>query len=293
MKSLTVFTPTYNRAFCLGQVYNSLCRQKSTDFCWLIIDDGSTDNTKQLVDSWINEGKVDITYIYKKNGGMHTAHNAAYNHIKTELNVCIDSDDYMPDDAVHQILEMWSAYGSRNLAGIIGLDAFKDGRIVGSAMPQHISQSKLTDLYQKHGVTGDKKLVIRTEVVNKYPRYPEYENERLVPLGTLYRMIDSDYVFLCTNQVLCIVEYLADGSSNNIFRQYRQSPQGFYYARIVEMKYSKKIYYTFTRAIHLVSSSIFSGKLNVFENNPNVLITVLAFPFGIALNLYLRYKIRK
>ena len=85
MKTLTVFTPSYNRAYTLHKCYESLLRQTSKDFTWLIIDDGSSDNTKELVDSWINENKIEINYIYQENQGMHGAHNTAYKNIKTEL----------------------------------------------------------------------------------------------------------------------------------------------------------------------------------------------------------------
>ncbi|HEY0045902.1 MAG TPA: glycosyltransferase family 2 protein [Flavobacterium sp.] len=293
MKSITVFTPTFNRAFCLHQVYESLCRQTSKDFAWLIIDDGSTDNTNEIVESWISERKIDIKYVYKKNGGMHTAHNTAYDNIDTKLNVCIDSDDFMPDDAIFNILELWEKKGSSTFAGIIGLDAFKDGSIVGTKIPDTITESTLSALYQKHGVSGDKKLVLRTEVVRNYPKYPEFEEERLVPLGILYKMIDEDFKCLCSNNVFCIVEYLPDGSSNNIMRQYRKSPKGFYYARAVEMRYSKSLSFTFTRAMHLISSALFAKRLNIFYQNPNKVVTLLAVPFGLALHCYILYKSSK
>lgn len=100
MKTLTVFTPTYNRAHTLGRTYESLLRQTDQDFEWLVIDDGSTDNTRRLVQGWIAEDKIPIRYIHKENGGLYTGYNTAYANIETELCVCIDSDDYMPDDAV-------------------------------------------------------------------------------------------------------------------------------------------------------------------------------------------------
>lgn len=101
MATLTVFTPLYNRINTLKRTYESLKRQTSKDFVWLIIDDGSTDNPYEIIKEWIkiNNG-FEIRYVYKKNGGMHTAHNTAYENIDTELNVCVDSDDYMPDNAV-------------------------------------------------------------------------------------------------------------------------------------------------------------------------------------------------
>ena len=105
---LTIFTPAYNRAYTIHKCYESLKRQSCKDFEWLIIDDGSTDNTKELVKKWIKEtNDFKIRYIYQENQGMHGAHNTAYENIYTELNVCIDSDDYMPNDAVEKIRDAW------------------------------------------------------------------------------------------------------------------------------------------------------------------------------------------
>lgn len=87
------------------------------DFEWLIIDDGSTDNLRQLIERFISENKIPIRYIYQENQGMHGAHNTAYRNITTELNVCVDSDDYMPDDAVEKIVNCWNKQGSDNYAG--------------------------------------------------------------------------------------------------------------------------------------------------------------------------------
>ena len=106
--TLTIFTPAYNRAYTLHLCYESMLRQKNKDFEWLIVDDGSTDNTKELVEKWMKaDNGFNIRYIYKENGGMHTAHNTAYENIDTELNMCIDSDDYLTDDAVEKILSFW------------------------------------------------------------------------------------------------------------------------------------------------------------------------------------------
>lgn len=124
MQTLTVFTPAYNRAHTIGRTYKSLCSQKCKDFVWLIVDDGSTDNTAELVKDWISKDNgFEIQYIYKENGGMHTAHNVAYRNIHTELNTCIDSDDALSENAVEKIINKWNQVKSRGYAGIIALDA--------------------------------------------------------------------------------------------------------------------------------------------------------------------------
>ena len=107
MQTLTVFTPAYNRAHTIGRTYKSLCSQKCKDFVWLIVDDGSTDNTAELVKDWMSKDNgFEIQYIYKENGGMHTAHNVAYRNIHTELNTCIDSDDALSENAVEKIMAL-------------------------------------------------------------------------------------------------------------------------------------------------------------------------------------------
>jgi len=292
MSAITVFTPTFNRAYCLGQLYESLKRQTSGDFVWLIIDDGSKDNTKELVHSWIDENTVKIKYIYQENQGMHSAHNTAYLNMDSELNVCIDSDDYMTDDAVFNILQTWSNGKQPHLAGIIGLDAFKSGELVGTKIPEQVKESTLTDIYQKYHVKGDKKVVLLTSIVKEFPSYPVYKTERLVPLGTLYLMIDQKYKFLCSNDVYCVVEYLPDGSSNNILKQYKKSPRGFAYNRKVKMQFANSFSEKFKNATHLVSSAIFAKDLSLMLQSPDKITTFLAVPTGIALNCFIRYKTR-
>jgi len=291
MKKVTVFTPAYNRVGLLPRLYESLCRQTSDDFLWLIIDDGSTDGTKELAKKWQNENRIEIRYAYKANGGMHSAHNTAYSMIETELNVCIDSDDWMPDDAVENILKKWNSIGDKTkIAGIIGLDADENGKLIGTAIPADLKFGNLVELYQKHKVKGDKKLILRTDIVRKYPPYPEYPGEKLVPLGILYLMIGRDYDFIYSNEIYCIVDYQPDGSSNTIFRQYRQSPKGFAYARILKINYGSSLTEKFKNSVHLVSSAIFAKDWGLLFKTNQTFLMLAAVPFGILLNLYIRLK---
>lgn len=293
-KLITVFTPTYNRAYCLHQLYESLLRQTSTNFEWLIIDDGSTDTTKDLVQGWMDENKISIQYVFQENQGMHGAHNTAYENIKTELNVCIDSDDCMPDNAIELIENKWNkVLNNKNIAGVVGIDIFKDGTIVGKPLPQSITSSTLYNLYYKYKITGDKKLVLRTDVVKKYPKYPIFKGERFVPLGVLYLMIDQDYQLACLNKPICVVEYLADGSSLNIFKQYKNNPRGFRYSRKIELKYYKSTRLKMLKVLHLISSTLFIGDFKFLKNNPKKLVTVFSLPLGILFHLYIVFKSKR
>ena len=187
---------------------------------------------------------------------MHGAHNTAYELIDTELNVCIDSDDYMPEDAVEKIKSFWLKYGSDKVSGMIGLDSNTNHEVIGTRLPENIKSSTLFDLYNKYGVIGDKKLVYRTELTKLYP-YPLFENEKYVGLAYKYYMLDQQYEMLLMNEVLCCVEYLQDGSSLNMFHQYRKNPKGFAFYRKELMKLPfGSLTFKFRQAIHYVSSSL-------------------------------------
>lgn len=162
MVKLTVFTPTYNRADLLVRGYEALKRQTSKDFLWMIVDDGSTDNTQSVVEHWMKETtEFEIRYIKKENGGLHTGYNTAIEHCDTELMVCVDSDDYMPDGAVEKILAFWKKEGSEKYAGIVGLDADLNHRIIGDPLPDQKQVNLIDLLTGKYPiVNGDRKSVV-------------------------------------------------------------------------------------------------------------------------------------
>ena len=289
MATLTVFTPTYNRAYILQRCYESLVRQTSKDFIWLIIDDGSTDNTKSLVDQWIKEkNEFEIRYVYKENGGMHTGHNKAYELIDTKLNVCIDSDDFMPNNAVELIIDFWSKYGSDRYSGIVSLDNDDKGNIIGTKLPDKKS-IKLCDFYDMGG-KGDKNLIYRTDIMRKYPPYPEFQGEKFVPLDYKYLLADQEYDLLILNEPTCTVEYMEDGSSKNMFRQYYKNPRGFSFMRKVHMIYDKKFINKFKNCIHYVSSSFISKNKEFISESPNKLMTIFSIPFGAILYLLIKHN---
>ena len=292
MKTLTVFTPAYNRAHTIVRTYESLVKQTSDDFEWLIIDDGSTDNTKELVEGWISEGKISIIYIHQENQGMHGAHNTAYRNIKTELNTCIDSDDFMPEDAVEKIVSFWHTHKNEKYAGLIGLDVMTDGVLIGSKFPDGMAETTLQGFYAGGG-TGDKKLVYRTDVINSYPDYPLFDGERYVGLAYKYMLIDQDYKLLTLNEPLVVVDYQLDGSSYNMYRQYWRNPKGFSFYRKAEMQCAPTKKRQFMACIHYVASSIIAKNSKYLLESPKKLLTLLATPLGILWYLRIRYKVKQ
>lgn len=288
---ITVFTPAFNRAHTIWRTYQSLCRQTCKDFIWMVIDDGSTDNTAELVLKWKENSEFEIIYIYQQNQGMHGAHNTAYQNITTELNVCIDSDDYMPDDAIELITKFWRKIGSDKYAGIIGLDVDLNQQIIGTEFPNNLKETTLTDFYANGG-KGDKKLVYRTEVIKKYPEYPIFDNEKYVGLAYKYMLIDQNYTLLTINRPLVVVEYQQDGSSNNMLRQYWNNPKGFAFYRKTEMVLAPTLKRRFMSCIHYVSSSIISKNKNFIKESPKKLLTILSILPGFGLFLYIKFKIK-
>ena len=293
MTTLTVFTPAYNRAHTLPRTYESLLAQGCKDFVWLIVDDGSADNTAELVRSWQEKDNgFEIRYIYKENGGMHTAHNTAYENIDTELNTCIDSDDCMAPGAVEKILGKWAQVRDQGYAGIIALDSDLDGNIIGQGFPDGMTETTLMGYYAAGG-TGDKKLIYRTDVINSYPPYPVFEGERYVALAYKYRLIDQDYKLAVLGEVVCNVDYQPDGHSTGMWKEYVRSPKGFAFWRKVCMQYPESKKRLVVDTVHYVAESLVAGEKHFVRESPKRTLTILLLPFGAVVSHYLIRKYQR
>lgn len=293
---LTVFTPTFNRAHTLGRLYNSLKRQSCTEFKWLIIDDGSVDNTAEMTRKWIDEKIIDIEYIYKENGGLHTGYNVAYAHIDTELCVCIDSDDFMPYNAVEIISNEWRNRGSKHYAGMIGLDYnYKGMTPIGGKFPDTLTECFFLDLYTKKIHIGDTKPVMRTELMRDAGPMIGYPDEKhFNPVYSLLKVCDR-YPLLVVNENLCFVDYQeTDSMSANIFGQYVDSPQSFSKLRCLEMQLKRSDFRNRIRVtIHYVATSLIAKNRRFISDSPLSLLTIALLPFGFLLYIYINVKARK
>lgn len=293
MKTLTVFTPTYNRAETLVRTYNSLCNQTCDDFEWLIIDDGSTDGTENIVKPWLSEAPFKVRYIQKENGGLHTGYTIAIANIYTELNICIDSDDYMPDDGVEFIVKVWAerGRGKEGIAGIVGLDYKLDGTPIGGDFVK-TEDAHFYEIAKFH--FGDTKIVCRTDLLKALEPMPVFEGEKNFNPIYYYMQVDKDNKFLIVNKNFCFVDYQENGMSAAIFYQYRNSPRSFAQLRRLAMSLP---YYDLKKnikdSIHYVSCCLFSHQWNMVKSSPKPWLTILVFPLGCLLNLYVRYRTPK
>lgn len=295
MIGLTVFTPTYNRAYCLPNAYEALKRQTCKDFIWLIIDDGSADGTGELVSGWQKEDSgFEIRYVRKENGGLYSGYITAFDHIGTELCVCVDSDDYLTDDAVETILTFWKENGSERYAGITGLDAKTDGEIIGGGFPEDLKTINLVEtMIGTAPVKGaDWKNVVRTELYRA--AIPEkaltdtFRGEKDFNPHYLHVKICEKYDFLALNKVLCVVDYQQDGMTATVIKQYLRSPNSFRITRLQSLSFrDAPLKYRFKTAIHYVSSCILSKKPCISES-PQKALTITAYPFGILLTGFIK-----
>lgn len=321
MKAITIFTPTYNRKHTIVRTYESLCRQSSDDFEWLIIDDGSSDGTREWVESmgekivssgtrfdWMGrliDGEDDnhfvvkterfsIEYVYKPNGGLYTGYNVAYATIQTELCVCVDSDDYMPDDAVEKILKTWQERPiDKEYCGIVGLDFnVVDGKPIGGSFPDSLHECNMME--SPH--SGDTKEVMRTDLMKKVAPMEGFEGEKNFNPWYMVMQVLDRYPMLVINGNLCWVEYQIgkDSMSQGIWRQYWNSPKSYAKHRIMSMTLKHNSFVNKLRlCAHYVSSCMIAKDKNWLKNSPLKLLTILMAPVGVVLMLVVYLKNRK
>lgn len=293
---LTVFTPTYNRAELLSRCYESIKRQTNKNFIWMIIDDGSTDHTKEMVSQWIKDAaEFTIQYFYKENGGLHTAYNEAITHIRTELCVCIDSDDFMPDDAVEKILTFWEKFGSEKYAGLVGLDYDLNGNVIGDPLPEQKTVNLIDLLVGRYPIqNGDRTNVVRTELYKKYAPMKIFPGEKNFNPHYMHLQISKEFDFLVLNENLRYVEYQPTGMSNSMLKQYYNSPNSFAEIRKLYLSFPNTTFkFKLRHSIHLVSSCILAGALTrAVKESPCKLITFLAIPLGAVLAFYVKAKVQ-
>lgn len=224
----TVFTPTYNRAYIISALYKSLCRQDFTDFEWVVVDDGSTDNTEALLSSFIAEGRLDITYIKTANGGKHRAINRGVEVARGELFFIVDSDDYLTDNALQLIDGAEKTLPQSEKAvfcGVCGLRGFSADRLIGTTFKGEMTDCTHIER-RKHGISGDKAEVFYTTVMKKYP-FPVFEGESFLTEAVVWNRMAADGLKLrYFNEIVYICDYLPDGLTANLGEKIRRSPRG-------------------------------------------------------------------
>ncbi len=247
---ITIFTPTYNRINILWKAYESLIKQTKKDFIWLIVDDGSTDKTEEVVQKWKNEKKIEIHYIKQKNSGKHVAHNTAVKNCKTDFMLILDSDDYLSTNAI-EILEKECAIISEmeNISGIIGnrYDS-KSKSVIGTKLPENIKYASGIELYQRYKFRGDTLRLYKTKILKKY-LFPVIKEEKFIYENVVFDKIDKYYKMLVDRNEMYYGEYLEDGYTNNSIKIQMENPKGFLMSINSNAKYAITLKAKITSAV--------------------------------------------
>ena len=278
----TVFTPTFNRKELLEKLYKSLQKQTFKDFEWLIVDDGSTDGTKEKVEEFLSEKKLEIKYYFKENGGKQRAYNFATEKANGELFICLDSDDEYVENGLEIILKYWKKYEKNSdIAGMGYLSTYPNREIIGSSFPEKEMISTQFEIYNKYRVKGDKGLMFRTEIIKKY-KFPVFEDEKFITEAVVYNRICEKYKMVYVNEKIEIKEYQEDGLTAKYNNLLLKNPKGqaLYHNEINSQKLTFKqkilnnaVYYKFCK----VAGYKF-GK--IFKESKNKLFLIFAIPVG-------------
>jgi len=294
---ITIFTPAYNRGDLMSQLYASLLAQAPIPFEWIIVDDGSTDDTCAVVAAFIAENKIPISYYYKENGGKHTAINLGVQKAKGAFFVLIDSDDYFALNALNVLYEKWNNIRDNfKIAGIIGLSQDAAGSIVGDVFLKNDWQLSFADFYLKYHLTGDKSVAFKTSVLKAYP-FPEQIGIPFVFEAVVWHELSKKYDVLAVNTVIQNINYLDSGLSDSSYKKWYIRSLAFSYFYLIKnnthpfLKYPKTYLWDF---IYLVINSLLSGT-SYFYQLPSIqakCLYLILFPRGYLSFLKMRKLIR-
>ena len=299
---ITVLTPTYNRAHLLERAYKSLRDQTAPPpFEWVVVDDGSTDDTETLVQAWANDAPFPIRYVYQPNGGKHTAINRGVGEAVGELFLILDSDDWLAPGALVTVWRHWALIPSETrdeFAGVMGLYASPTGEVIGDTFPQPTLDADVLEVRGQLRIRGDKVEVYRVEILRRYP-FPE-DLGRFVTEGLVWNRIAQRYRMRCVNEVIAHAEYQADGLSALSIRLRAESPRAArqYYREFLGLDRPLPPRAVVRTAANHARFSLHAG-LRPWAGRPvksgrwRQFVYAVSFPLGVALYLRDRRVLRR
>lgn len=287
---MTIVTPTYNRANNLPALYQSLLRQTSKEFDWLIIDDGSVDDTKDVVDRLMADNSIPIKYVYKENGGKHSALNVAFKMVESELLFIVDSDDVLTSDAVETIHKDWEQVRDKKPCGISYLRGYSETEVIGEQHPQDHAIDNFINLRYNKGITGDKAEVWRTECLRDF-QFPEYPGERFISESVAWIYLAKKWDMLMVNKIIYITEYLEGGLSLTGRKLRFQCPNLMAYGSLMTMskEFSVKIRIKET-LLYIVYSKFGKKTFMQIADCPYKILVTLCYLPGLFLHAYWKRK---
>ena len=237
IKLISIFTPTYNRALLLPQVYKSLVQQRKYNFEWIIVDDGSEDNTTAVVENFIKVANFPIKYFKQHNGGKHLAINKGVELAQGELFFIVDSDDYLVDEATALIEEYYPKI--RNVADIAGVSfrrGYDNKNYIGSTQTFDDQVLNVLDFRYRLKIKGDMAEVYKTTILACYP-FPAFPDETFCSEGLVWNRMAKKYKMLWTSKIIYIGEYLEGGLTDNSVKVRKKAPNAatLYYQELARM----------------------------------------------------------
>lgn len=288
-KKITVITPTYNRAYILHQAYESLVNQTNKSFLWMIIDDGSTDNTYKIVQEWKKENKIEIIYYKKNNGGKASALNYAFRKLKTDYWVCLDSDDFFSKDAIQKALnELDSIKNDDVYCGLLALRNDPNTKEVlgNKEIPNDLKSGTVIELYNKYKIRSEYIQFYKTSITKNY-KFPEIKNEKFISPEYLAMKLNEKYIFKFSKEIYCYCDYQEDGLTKNKKKIIINNPKGYTIIKKLSYKSSKFGIMKIKHGLMYIVGSLLSKKKYIIVKSPHKIITFLIFPIA-----FLIYKIR-
>lgn len=286
--TVTVLTPTFNRGGGrLQSLWNSLQKQTVKDFEWLVVDDGSTDGTKDLITQLQEKSDFPIRYIYKSNGGKHTALNVGIQTICSELIFIVDSDDCVTDDAVESILKIHKKYRSQNnICGYAFLRAFPDGKVNGKKFDVDEKIGSYIDVRVNGDDTGaDKAEVFKTHCLKEFP-FPEYPNEKFLGEDLVWVRMARKYEMVHINKAIYVGNYLEDGLTNNRRKHNIASPIGCMHRAEEFMEPDLKTRYRIKGGLQYIVYGRFAGVkvVDLIRKSRHKVLATVCTPGGLFLH---------
>lgn len=281
---ITVFTPTYNRAYILTKLYRSLCNQTCKQFEWIIVDDGSTDNTSELIGTFIQEGNIEIVFVQQFNGGKHRAINRGVGLAKGDLFFIVDSDDQLTEDAIEQILRYHDGIKDKNdFAGVCGLKAYFDGRRVGGDSYFTILDCSNLEFRYKYKIKGDMAEVIRTDVMKEFP-FPEFAGEKFCSEAVVWNRMAQKYKIRYFYKNIYLCDYLEDGLTASITKIRMKSPQASMLCYSELFHYDIPVLQKIKAAVNYWRFGV-CGRLGSYNHIRGIGWGILLFPIGVLYHL--------
>lgn len=285
---ITVFVPTYNRAHLLDALFNSFVEQDYKQFEVLIIDDGSSDNTKEVVEQWKQKELFDIRYVYQENGGKHAAYNRAIEEVATELFVEMDSDDYFLPTALSKIIKAWDGCDKEVIGNIQFLCQYEDGELIGGKFVKEVSNNY--EIRRVDKVRGDKIMAYDAAKLKEFS-FPKDIKGEFIIMSILHNRVSSKYKVLCVNEVIAVKDYLDGGITSSLKKKTKPRVQSFAVLyneyNYFKLGLDKKFFYNskYIKNALLANKSVGEIFKNAINRKP---IFVLSFVHG-----YLTYLVKK